>query len=61
MEMVAVMSKTNRLWHERNRIPKNPTAQQRIAWYVAHAAHCSCRPIPEGVAQLIAADKGTAP
>jgi hypothetical protein len=59
--MVAVMTKTNRLWHERNRMPKNPTAEQRIAWHVAHTANCACRPISKGVAALIAAGKGIAP
>jgi hypothetical protein len=46
--------KTNRLWHERNRMPKNPTAQQRIDWHKAHAAHCACRPVPKSVAALLA-------
>jgi len=49
------MAKTNRLWHERNRMPRNPTPQQRIDWHVAHAANCACRPMPKGVVELIAA------
>lgn len=44
---------TNCLWHEQNRTPKNPTAQQRIGWHGAHAAHCACRPIPESGATLL--------
>ncbi|HTT10973.1 MAG TPA: hypothetical protein VMG60_08805 [Burkholderiaceae bacterium] len=47
------MTKTNRLWHAHHRMPKNPTAQQRIAWHLAHAANCACRPIPQGVVQLL--------
>jgi hypothetical protein len=53
--MIPLMTKTNRLWHERNRMPKNPTTQQRIDWHVAHAANCACRPIPQGLAALMAA------
>jgi hypothetical protein len=54
------MKKTNRLWHERHRMPKNPTAQQRIDWHVAHAANCGCRTIPKAIAALIAATRGRA-
>lgn len=39
--------KLNREWHEQHRMPANATLQQRIDWHLAHAAHCSCRPIPE--------------
>lgn len=39
--------KTNREWHEANRMPKNATLDQRIAWHIEHAKHCSCRDIPE--------------
>jgi len=39
--------KTNREWHEANRMPKNATVDQRIAWHLEHAKHCSCRDIPE--------------
>jgi hypothetical protein len=46
----------NRLWHEKHKMPKNPTARQRIDWHVAHAANCACRPIPPGVVALMAAD-----
>ncbi len=30
-------------WHEKNRMPKNPTTEQRIAWHVEHAQYCHCR------------------
>jgi hypothetical protein len=50
--MIPAMTKTNR---EHNRMPKNPTAQQRIDWHVAHAANCACRPIPQGLTALMAA------
>jgi hypothetical protein len=38
--------KINKEWHEKNRMPKNPTLEQRIQWHIAHAANCACRPIP---------------
>ena len=44
-----------RLWHEQNRMPKNPTAQQRVEWHIEHAKHCQCRPIPAGVLALMGA------
>jgi hypothetical protein len=47
------MASINRLWHEQNRMPKNPRPEQRVVWHLAHAANCDCRPIPKGVAQLI--------
>lgn len=42
-----------RLWHQQNRMPKNPTPQERVEWHVEHAKHCRCRPIPAGVAMLM--------
>jgi hypothetical protein len=39
--------KTNKAWHEKNRMPKGPTFEQRMEWHIAHAANCSCRPIPD--------------
>ena len=47
------MGKTNRLWHEQNRMPKNPTIQQRIEWHLAHAKACECRPIPQPILKLL--------
>jgi hypothetical protein len=55
------VSKTNRAWHERHRMPKNPTPAQRIAWHRAHAENCSCRPIPQGVLALMRAAGGRRP
>jgi len=34
-------------WHRKNKMPKNATLEQRIAWHREHAKHCKCRPIPE--------------
>jgi hypothetical protein len=35
--------KINALWHSQNKMPKNPTLDERITWHVAHAKHCTCR------------------
>ena len=55
------MGKTNRLWHERHRMPAGASMAQRIAWHVAHARNCPCRPIPRGVAAAMAARGVAAP
>lgn len=33
----------NKEWHIQNKMPKNPTMDERIQWHVEHAKHCSCR------------------
>jgi len=43
----------NAAWHKKNRMPKNPTLDQRLAWHVAHAEHCTCREMPENLRLLI--------
>lgn len=43
----------NRSWHEKNRMPKNASEEQRIAWHLEHVKHCPCRPIPEKLQALI--------
>ena len=35
--------KINKEWHLKNRMPKNPTFEQRMEWHIAHAASCACR------------------
>lgn len=47
------MGKTNKSWHEQNRMPKNAKLQQRIAWHLAHAKACGCRPVPPSILQLL--------
>lgn len=32
-------------WHIKNRMPKNPTLDERVAWHLDHAKNCSCRPL----------------
>lgn len=38
--------KLNKEWHQQNRMPKNPSLDQRIEWHLEHQKNCSCRPIP---------------
>jgi hypothetical protein len=45
------MSKINKQWHARNKMPKNATFDQKIAWHSRHAENCACREIPEKVLQ----------
>lgn len=39
--------KINKDWHEKNKMPKNPTFEQRVKWHLEHQKNCSCRPIPQ--------------
>jgi hypothetical protein len=41
-------------WHRTNRMPKNATLDQRIAWHVGHTANCGCRPMPESIRVALA-------
>lgn len=42
--------KINKDWHLAHRMPKNPTLEQRIEWHLDHQKNCSCRAIPEKIA-----------
>lgn len=44
------MSTINKEWHAKNRMPANPTIDQRMSWHIEHTKHCICRPIPEKLA-----------
>ena len=35
----------NAAWHRANPMPPRATLDQRIAWHLAHAEACGCRPI----------------
>jgi len=48
--------KINKEWHLKNKMPKNATLEHRIAWHLAHAKACSCRPIPPKLQEM--SDKG---
>jgi hypothetical protein len=47
------MSPINKEWHDKNRMPANPTLDQRMTWHIEHAKHCPCRPIPARLAAEI--------
>jgi hypothetical protein len=46
-------ARINKDWHEKNRMPKNPTLEERIAWHLAHSENCGCRPIPDKLSEEI--------
>ena len=39
----------NKDWHLANRMPKNPSLDQRIKWHLEHAKNCQCHPIDEKI------------
>ena len=39
------MGKINKEWHQENKMPKNPTREERMLWHREHAKHCDCRPV----------------
>jgi hypothetical protein len=47
------MGKINEKWHRAHRMPKNPTAKERLDWHMAHAKACGCRELtPSALARL---------
>jgi len=40
------MKKINKEWHLANKMPKNPTIEERIKWHQEHQKNCQCWPIP---------------
>lgn len=43
--------KINKEWHTKNKMPKNPSFEQRVKWHLAHQRNCSCRPIAGKLAE----------
>lgn len=43
----AEMGMINKEWHLENRMPKNPTDEQRLIWHIEHSAHCDCRKLSD--------------
>jgi len=33
----------NKEWHLKNKMPKNPTKNQRMEWHIKHSENCDCR------------------
>lgn len=40
-------------WHQKNKMPKNPTKEQRLRWHVTHAQNCQCRKMSDKLAAEI--------
>ncbi|WP_109019345.1 hypothetical protein [Leptospira kobayashii] len=53
MKKTVSSPKTNREWHEKHRMPKNPSMQERVSWHLLHSKNCNCREIPKSVANYI--------
>ncbi len=41
------MTKINKEWHTANKMPKNPTHEQRMEWHIEHNKHCQCYPVSD--------------
>lgn len=41
--------KINKEWHEKHKMPKNPTMEEKIKWHKEHARNCGCRPMPKSI------------
>lgn len=41
------MGKINKEWHLANKMPKNPTFEQRMEWHINHLKDCNCYPMSE--------------
>jgi hypothetical protein len=52
-------TRLNREWHKANRMPKNPTIEQRLHWHIEHANNCQCREMPEKLKAAIKKSKNT--
>ncbi len=37
------MGKINKDWHQKNKMPTNPTKKQRLKWHQQHLKNCACR------------------
>ncbi len=46
-------TKINKAWHEKHVLPRNATIEQRAKWHLEHQKYCSCRPIPQKLADEI--------
>jgi len=33
----------NKEWHLKNKMPKNPSHDQRMKWHIEHGKNCNCR------------------
>ena len=47
----------NKEWHEKNKMPNNPTKEQRVKWHMEHSLNCKCREMPDSIKLLIKESK----
>jgi hypothetical protein len=45
--------KINAGWHTKNKMPKNPTLDQRVDWHLAHSNNCTCRALGGAILEEI--------
>lgn len=43
----------NRDWHLKNKMPKNPSKEERLNWHIEHIKNCPCRKPTEKLAKEI--------
>ncbi len=43
----------NKEWHLKNRMPKNPSLDERINWHLEHSKNCRCREMPDNIKKEI--------
>ena len=41
--------KLNKEWHLANKMPKNPTFEERLLWHEEHIKFCQCREMPNNI------------
>lgn len=39
------MGNINKKWHLSNKMPENPSHEQRMKWHLKHNKNCQCHPI----------------
>ena len=49
--------KINKDWHLKNKMPKDPTLEERIKWHINHSKNCTCRGIPDNIKKEIGKKK----
>jgi hypothetical protein len=37
------MGEINKEWHKKNKMPKNPSFEERVKWHKEHSKNCKCR------------------
>jgi len=55
------MNDKAKTWHKENKMPKNPSLDERVKWAIGHAENCACRPIPESLSVEFKKRKLTVP